>query len=173
MGPRLGEGRIWAHKDQVSSPQKSSHDHLTNLARYGADTTSTNSLVTFTVCTSPTPPQGVDQALSSTLQGGNLPYLSAQFPCCHPLPLNMEGPGVKKLNLSRRTRCLPPSRRSELWGLGGAPNGNCLLKVMSFLANAPNVIAKRSGEQAHSEGQCGQWSAVYYYMGRSEAEFPL
>ena len=94
-------------------PQKPSHNHLTNLAQDHADITSTNSLVTFTVCASPTPPHGVDQALSSTPQGGNLPCLSTQFPCCHPLPLKMESSGIKKLNLSRRARCLPPSRRSE------------------------------------------------------------
>ena len=39
---------------------------------------------------------------------------------------------------------------------------------MSFPANSPNVIAKRSRKQTHSEGQCGQWSAVYY-TGGSEA----
>ena len=30
----------------------------------------------------------------------------------------------------------------------------------------------RSGKQIHSEGQCREWSAVYY-IGRPKAEFPL
>ena len=66
--------------------QKPSHDHLTNLTQDRADITSTTSLVIFMVGASPTPSQGVDQAPSSTPQGGNLPYLSIQFPCCCPLP---------------------------------------------------------------------------------------
>ena len=34
------------------------------------------------------------------------------------------------------------------------------------------VVAMHSGKQTHSEGQCGQWSAVYY-TGGSKAESPL
>ena len=35
-----------------------------------------------------------------------------------------------------------------------------------------SVVAMRSGKQTHSEGQCKQWSAVYY-TGRPEAGSPL
>ena len=34
------------------------------------------------------------------------------------------------------------------------------------------VVATHSGKQTHSEGQCRQWSAVYY-TGRPKAESPL
>ena len=86
MGHLLGEGRIQAHKDQVSSKSPLTTDRLTNLTQDRADTTSTASFVTFMVCASPTPSQGVDQVPSSTPQGGKLPYLSTQSPCCCPLP---------------------------------------------------------------------------------------
>jgi len=36
----------------------------------------------------------------------------------------------------------------------------------------PIVVATRSGKQTHSEGQCRQWSAVYY-TGGPKAESPL
>ena len=36
----------------------------------------------------------------------------------------------------------------------------------------PNVLATCSGKQTHSEGQCRQWSAVYY-TGGPKAESPL
>ena len=45
------------------------------------------------------------------------------------------------------------SRRFKSQGFGVVPNETCLLKVRSFLANVPNVIATRSGKQTHSEGQ--------------------
>ena len=35
-----------------------------------------------------------------------------------------------------------------------------------------SVVAMHSGKQTHSEGQCKQWSAVYY-TGRPEAGSPL
>ena len=99
------------------------------------------------------------------------PHLSAQFPCCHPLPANMKGPGIEKQNPSRRVRRLPPSKRFELQGLEVVPNWTCLLNMRSFLANAPNV-ATCSGKQTHSEGQCRQQSAVYY-TGGPKAASPL
>ena len=34
------------------------------------------------------------------------------------------------------------------------------------------VVAMRSGKQTHSEGQCREWSAVYYTRG-PKAESPL
>ena len=61
---------------------------------------------------------------------------------------------VEKQNPSRGARRLLPSRRFKLRSLGVASNETCLLKVRSFPANAPNVIATLSGEQTHSEGQC-------------------
>ena len=84
----------------------------------------------------------------------------------------MKGPGIEKQNPSRGARRLPPSRRFKLQSLGVASNETCLLKVGSFPAHAPNVIAMLSGKQTHSEGQCRQWSAVYY-TGGSKAESPL
>ena len=36
----------------------------------------------------------------------------------------------------------------------------------------PSAVATRSGKQTHSEGQCRQWSAVYY-TGGPKAESPL
>ena len=63
------------------------------------------------------------------------PHLSAQFPCCHPLPANMKGPGIEKQNPSRRARRLPPSRRFDPQVLAVVPNGTCLLKVRSFLTH--------------------------------------
>ena len=100
------------------------------------------------VCAPSNPSQGGDQAPSSTLPGGLVPpRLSAQFPCCHPLPANMKGPGIEKQNPSRRARRLPPSRRFKLQGLRVVPNGTCLRKVRSFPAHAPNVVATYSGKQ--------------------------
>ena len=84
----------------------------------------------------------------------------------------MKGLGVEKQNPSRKARHLPHSRRFKLQGLGVVPNETCLLKVRSFPANAPNVVATRSGKQTHSEGQCRQWSAVYD-TGGPKAESPL
>ena len=100
------------------------------------------------------------------------PHLSAQFPCCRPVPTNLKGPGIEKQNPSRRARRLPPSRRFDPQVLAVVPNGTCLLKVRSFPANAPNVVAMRSGKQTHSEGQCKWWSAVYHTSG-PKAESPL
>ena len=89
-----------------------------------------------------------------------------------PLPANLKGLGVEKQNPSRRARRLPPSRRLELQVHGVVPNGTCLLKVRSFPAHAPNVVATRSGKQTHSDGQCRYWSAVYY-TGGPRVESPL
>ena len=100
------------------------------------------------------PSQGGDPAPSSTLLGGVPPHLSAQLPCCRPLPANVKGLGVEKQNPSRRVRCLSCSRRFKSQGLGVVPNGTCLLKVRGFPAHAPNVVATHSGKQTHSEGQC-------------------
>ena len=86
-----------------------------------------------------------------------------------PLPANLKGLGVEKQNPSRRARRLPPCRRFKLQVLGVVPNGTCLLKVRSFPAKAPNVVATRSWKQTHSEGQCREWSAVYY-TSRPKAE---
>ena len=36
---------------------------------------------------------------------------------------------------------------------------------MVKLKSGENVIAMHSGKQTHSEGQCRQWSAVYYTGG--------
>ena len=74
------------------------------------------------------------------------PHLGAQFPCWCSLPANVKGPSVKKKNSSRRARRLSLSRRFKLQGLGAVPNGTCLLKVRSFPANAPNVVATHSGK---------------------------
>ena len=82
------------------------------------------------------------------------PHLSTQFPCCRPLPANVKGPGIEKQNPPRRARRLPPSRRFKPQDLRVVPSGTFLLKVRSFLANAPNVVAMISGKQTHSEGQC-------------------
>ena len=49
------------------------------------------------------------------------PHLSTQFPCCHPLPANVKGPGIEKQNPSRRVRRLSPSRRFKPQGLGVVP----------------------------------------------------
>ena len=106
------------------------------------------------VCAPSNPSQGGDQAPSSTLLALVPPHLSAQFPCCRPLPANMKGPGIEKQNPSRRARSLHLSGRFKLQGLGVVPNGTCLFKVRSFPANASNVVATRSGKQTHSEGQC-------------------
>ena len=84
----------------------------------------------------------------------------------------MKDLGVEKQNPSRMGRRLPPSRTFELQGLGVVPNGTCLFKLRSFPAHAPNVVATRSGKQTHSEGQCRQWSVVYY-TGGPKAESPL
>ena len=174
MGHLLGEGRTRAHKNQVSSPKKSPGNCLVIIFPKTAWTPpperpsqisflSPNTLVNLCtkqslppvysrflgVCALSNPFQGGDQAPSSTLSGGFL-----QFPCCHPLPANMKGPDIEKQNPSRKARRLPPSTRFELQGLRVVPNGTCLLKVRSFLAHAPNVVAMRSGKQTHSEGQC-------------------
>ena len=93
---------------------------------------------------------GGDQAPFSTLPGGFL-LAWALFPWCRPLPANVKGLGVEKLNPSRRARCLPPSRRFKSQGLGVAPTGAYLLKVRSFPAHVPNVVAMHSGKQSHSE----------------------
>ena len=53
----------------------------------------------------------------------------------------MKGQGTEKQNPSRRVRHLPPSRRFKPQGLKVVPNGTCLLKVRSFPANAPYVVA--------------------------------
>ena len=123
------------------------------------------------LCTKKSPPPAYSRLLwvhapSSPSRGGGgsgplfhptgwvPPHLSTQFPCCRPLPANMKGPGIEKQNPSRRARRLPPCRRFKLQVLGVVPNGTCLLKVRSFPANAPNVVATRSGKQTHSEGQC-------------------
>ena len=117
------------------------------------------------------PPRGLIRPLFHPA-GGVPPHLRAQFPCCRPLPANVKGLGVEKQNPSRRVRHHPPSRRFKPQGLRVVPKGTCLLKVRSFLANAPNVVATRSRKQTHSEGQCRQWSAVYY-TGGPKAESPL
>ena len=44
-------------------------------------------------------------------------------------------------------------QKTELQALRVAPRGTCLLKARSFLTNTPNVIAKHSRKQTHSEGQ--------------------
>ena len=98
------------------------------------------------------PPRGVIRPPLPPCWVGS-PHLRAQFPCCRPLPANMKGPGIEKQNPSRGARRLPPSRRFKLQSLGMASNETYLLKVRSFLANAPNVIATLSGKQTHSEGQ--------------------
>ena len=59
----------------------------------------------------------------------------------------MRGPGLEKQNPSRRVGRLPPSRRFKPQGLKVVPNGTCLLKVRSFPANAPNVVATRPGNK--------------------------
>ena len=100
------------------------------------------------------------------------PHLSAQSRCCRSLPANVKGPGIEKQNPSRRGRRLPASRKFEPQGLRVVLNGTCLLKVRSFPANAPNVVATRSKKQTHSEGQCRYWSAVYY-TGGPKAESPF
>ena len=82
------------------------------------------------------------------------PHLSAQFPAAHSLPAKEKKPGFERLNSSRGARRLPPSRRFKSQSLGVASNETCLLKVRSFPAHAPNVVATLSGKQTHSEGQC-------------------
>ena len=151
-------------------PQKPSHDRLTNLTQDRADTTSTASFVTFMVCASPTPSQGVDQVPSSTPQGGKLPYLSTQSPCCCPLPTYMEGPGIEKWTLSRRARHLPPSRRSEPRDLRIAPNGTCLLTVRSFPVKCTKCYSQTLRE---TNSLKTMWIVEFYYTGGSEAEFPF
>ena len=98
------------------------------------------------------PIQGGDQAPSSTLPGGFLLtwVLSSPAAVHYLLPCK----GIEKQNPSRRARRFPPSRRFVSQGLRVVPNGTCLLKVRSFLAHAPNVVATRSEKQTHSEGQC-------------------
>ena len=58
----------------------------------------------------------------------------------------MIGLGIEKQNPSRKARRLPPSRRFEPQGLGVVPNGTCFLRVRSFLAHAPNVVAARENK---------------------------
>ena len=50
-----------------------------------------------------------------------------------------------------------PSRRFKPKSLGVASNETCLLKVRRFLANAPNVVARHSGKQTHSEDSAVQF----------------
>ena len=96
---------------------------------------------------------------------GAPPHLSTQFPCCYSLSAKAKKLGIERPNSSRGARRLPPSRRFKLQSLRVASNETCLLKARSFPANAPNVVAMRSGKQTHSEGQCGEWSAVYHTSG--------
>ena len=98
------------------------------------------------VCAPSSPSQGGDEAPLFHSTRWVPPHLSAQFPCCRPLPANMKGPGIEKQNPSRRVRLLPPSRRFKPQGLRVVPSGTCLLKGRSFPANAPYVVATRSGK---------------------------
>ena len=103
---------------------------------------------------------------------GAPPHLSTQFPGCYSLSAKAKKLGIERPNSSRGARRLPPSRRFKLQSLRVASNETCLLKVRSFPANAPNVVATHSGKQPHSEGQRRQWSAAYY-TGGPKAESPL
>ena len=101
----------------------------------------------------PFPPRGLIRApLPPFWVGTSSPECSVPFTAVH-YSLNMRGPGARKWDFSRRARRLPPSRRSQLQGLRVAPNRTCLLKVRSFPAHAPNVVAKHLRKQTHSEGQ--------------------
>ena len=80
----------------------------------------------------------------------------------------MKSLGVEKQNPFKRARRHPPSRRFEPQGLGVLPNGSCLLKVRSFPANAPNVVATRSGK--HSLRRTMQIVSAVYYTGGPKAE---
>ena len=46
----------------------------------------------------------------------------------------------------------------------------CEVPISGFIPSY--VVATRSGKQPHSEGQCRQWSAVYY-TGGPKAESPI
>ncbi|OWK06163.1 hypothetical protein Celaphus_00012816 [Cervus elaphus hippelaphus] len=68
-------------------------------------------------------PLGVDQDPSSTLLGGNLPYLSSQSPCCCSVPANVNGPGIEKQNLPRRVsapECKASAEKKRASWLGGS-----------------------------------------------------
>ena len=54
------------------------------------------------------PSQGGDQEPLFHPAGWVPPHLSAQFPCCRPLPANVKGSGIEKQNPSRKARRLPP-----------------------------------------------------------------
>ena len=45
-------------------------------------------------------------------------------------------------------------------------------KSWTWLSNWTNVVAMHSRKQTHSEGQCREWSTVYY-TGKPKAESPL
>jgi len=78
----------------------------------------------------------------------------------------VKGLGAEKQNPSRRARCLSPSRIFKPQVLTVVPNGTCLLKVRSFLANASNVVATNSGKQM-------QIVECSYYTSGPKAESPL
>ena len=179
MGHLLGEGRIWAHKNQVSSPKKSPGSCLVIIFPKTAWTPppkwpsqisflSLNTLVNLCtkqslppgysrllwVCAPSNHSQGADQAPSSTLPGGFLLTWALSSPAAVHYLLTWKVRALRSRILSEGRGAFPSSRRFKPQGLGVVWNGTCLLKVRSFLAHAPNVVAMCSGKQTHSEGQC-------------------